>query len=99
MYIILYDNRSMNVCISGILQVLQFFLTECLKISHILYILIISSSQEGRHLTLFFLTPTQIMYNNIYKQYRVSHKKVPLTVTFLLYELECNFFSIEMDIG
>ena len=35
----------------------------------------ISSSQEGRHLTFSFLSSTQIMYNNIYKQIEKSDDK------------------------
>ena len=35
----------------------------------------ISSSQEGRHLTFSFLSPTQIMCNNIYKQKENSEDK------------------------
>ena len=45
---------------------------ECICIRNIAsckYILKISYSQEGRNFTLFFIPITQIMYNNIYKQY------------------------------
>ena len=35
----------------------------------------ISYSQEGSNLTFSFLSPTQIMYNNIYKQIEKSDNK------------------------
>ena len=38
----------------------------CLRMT--LYFLMKSSSQDERHLTPSFLYPTQIIYNNIYKQ-------------------------------
>ena len=39
------------------------------------YFLMLSSSQEGRQITLFSLSLTQIMHNNIYKQLEKSEDK------------------------